>query len=184
MTNDGVGFAFVVFMVFVGVTTALIVHAPPPQESAPEPEPNGTPVEVLEITDGDTITVEYPSGRNDTIRFAGIDTPETTSQPEAVNWQYVESSDCLYNTGQEATTYVEREIQTADSVHIRMSEKGDRRGTFGRLIAFVIVDGDNLNYELIDNGLARVYDSEFDGRSRFYTAEEEARDNRTGVWSC
>lgn len=183
MGRDGPSIALIAAMICISVTIALIATSPPPQDETPSPEP-GTPVEVLEVIDGDTIVVEYPSGRNETIRFAGIDTPEVTSEPSAKNWQYVESSDCLFNTGQEATTYVEREIRTADSVHIRLSEKGDRRGTFGRLIAFVIVDGDNLNYELIDNGLARVYDSEFDRRSEFYAAEDAARGNRTGVWSC
>lgn len=60
--------------------------------------------------------------------------------------------------------------------------EGDRRGSFDRLLAYIYVDGENFNRELLKGGYARVYDSEFSLREEFDSVEEQARSNDIGLW--
>lgn len=60
--------------------------------------------------------------------------------------------------------------------------EGDRRGSFGRLLAYIYVGGENFNRQLLDQGYARVYDSQFSLREAFDSAESQARSNDVGLW--
>lgn len=41
-----------------------------------------------------------------------------------------------------------------------------------------------LNYDLIDTGHARVYDSQFSQSNRFYAVESDAQAAEGGLWQC
>lgn len=130
-------------------------------------------VHVKEVIDGDTIEVRRESGAVTTVRLAGIDTPEITSG----------GSGCRYEYGVDAAYFVLEASQSDVDLHVK--EEGDQRGYYGRLLAYVIVDGENLNYLLVERGYAEVYeDFQFAQRERFEEAEEEARRENRGIWGC
>ena len=60
--------------------------------------------------------------------------------------------------------------------------EGDRRGSYGRLLAYIYVGEENFNRQLLNQGYARVYDSQFSLRGEFDSAEEQARLNDVGLW--
>lgn len=41
-----------------------------------------------------------------------------------------------------------------------------------------------VNYQLVANGYARVYDSTFSESDRFYSAEDSVRSAQRGAWRC
>lgn len=151
-----------------------------------EPAQNVT-VTVVDVVDGDTIEVRFPNGTTDTVRFLGIDTPESHVENDPSEFEGVPDSDagrsCLRDEGVAASTHVEETI--ADSqVRLVFDPLADRRGGYDRLLAYVYVDDRNLNYELVELGYARVYDTQFTQADRFYAAEDSARTDGIGVWRC
>ena len=53
--------------------------------------------------------------------------------------------------------------------------EADRRGSYGRLLVYLYTDGTNFNRELIDQGLARMYDSKFSKRGEYESTEAQAQ---------
>ena len=119
---------------------------------------------VIHVTDGDTIVVLTEDKEQMRIRLYGIDAPESR-QP----------------FGSKATRYV-RDIAALEIVEI------DERymDRYGRTIATVYLpDGTNLNEELVRVGLAWVYTRYCDEQpmcSRWDKLQQEARENRIGLW--
>ena len=119
---------------------------------------------VVHVTDGDTIVVLTEDKEQIRIRLYGIDAPES-KQP----------------FGRVATRFV-RDIAALEIVEI------DERylDRYGRTIATVFLpDGTNLNEELVRVGLAWVYTRYCDEQpmcSRWDALQQEARENRIGLW--
>jgi micrococcal nuclease len=144
-------------------------------------------VSVIRVIDGDTFEVEFPNGEIDTVRLLGVDTPETVyssvNPSEYEGFQdSTEARDHLYNWGEQATAFAVDSVG-ASEVRIEVDEQADRRGSFGRLLVYVYVDGVNFNLELLRDGYARLYESKFSMSSEFEQAEREARENEVGLWS-
>lgn len=59
----------------------------------------------------------------------------------------------------------------------------DERGSFGRVLASLYLDGTNFNRLLLEQGLARVYDSSFSLGDKFHQIEETARSEERGLWA-
>jgi micrococcal nuclease len=107
-----------------------------------------TPVDgeatVVEVIDGDTITVEL-GARTEDVRLLGVDTPETKHPSRPV--------ECF---GAEASAF------TADllppGTRLRLERDTEPRDTYGRLLAYVHRADDDLfvNLELIRQGFADV----------------------------
>lgn len=128
-------------------------------------------VEVLSVIDGDTIRIDY-EGESTTVRYLLIDTPETNhpslgEQP----------------LGKEATE-ANRELLDSGTVSIEFDE-GGRFDDYDRLLAYIYVDGESVQEQLLEQGLARVaYVFEPNTRyvNEFSEAEQLARDESLGVW--
>ncbi|GAA0509152.1 micrococcal nuclease [Halorubrum aquaticum] len=143
-------------------------------------------VTVTRVIDGDTIEVEFSNGETETVRLLGVDTPETSLDrvspgefegiPDTTAGRYH-----LYEWGTEATRYATDEL-ASEEIRIEVDEEADRRGGFGRLLAYVYVDGENFNERLLTNGYARVYDSSFSMREEFDALERDAREGSVGLW--
>lgn len=104
--------------------------------------------EYLRAYDGDTIYVDimaFPPivGRNIPIRVRGLETPEIRGKCEQEKRLAYEARDFV-----EATMVGAKEV--------RLTKIG--RGSFFRLIATVVVDGNNLTDLVIDAGLGKPYD--------------------------
>jgi micrococcal nuclease len=178
--------------------------APPPAESTPgdtatpasadaELGPSPTPhpatgpqvtAEVVEVVDGDTIKIRYENGSRDTVRLLGVDTPEvhTEVDPDEFGVPDTEAGrDCLRAWGERASQYAKTTL-AGETVRLGFDPNEGKRGYYGRLLAYVYIDGESVNYQLVRQGYARMYDSDFVDRPRFESAETVARTDDRGVW--
>lgn len=172
--------------------------------STPSPEPtsiaaNGTPggaalesaetvdVRVTTVVDGDTVDVRMPDGSEETVRLVGIDAPEVRAENAPGEYEGVPATAagvaCLREAGRDASARVERRLAGASATLV-FDPRTDRRGGYGRLLAYVVRDGRNVNYDLVETGHARVYDTDFALREAFDAAEERARASGRGLWTC
>jgi len=121
---------------------------------------------VSKVIDGDTL--ELAGG--DRVRLIGIDTPEFgdgNPEPFAV----------------EAKQFTQRMVGGS---RVRLQFDRERFDKYGRILATVQVDGKCLSEELARAGLGHVmtrfrYSALL--KKRLLAAEEEARNQRLGVWS-
>ncbi|MEM6292579.1 MAG: thermonuclease family protein [Myxococcota bacterium] len=122
---------------------------------------------VARVIDGDT--VELDSGER--VRYLLIDTPESTGGKD----------DCF---GQEATE-LNRMLVEGQRVTLRYDV--ECTDPFDRLLAYVEVNGREVNSLLIERGAACVLSIPPNGQERreeFEDLEREARDNMVGVWGA
>jgi micrococcal nuclease len=155
--------------------------------SIPDQNPReGRRATVTCVIDGDTVEVRFTDGRTDTIRLLGVDTPETelgrVDPPEYEGIPDTNAgADWLFEWSQRAKSFA---TETLDGRQVRVvvDPESDRRGSYGRLLAFIHVDGTNFNLRLIEDGYARMYDSTFSLRDTFARAESRARNNDVGLW--
>lgn len=143
---------------------------------------------VVDIADGDTVDVRLANGTEETIRLVGVDTPEVWVANTPGEFRGVPTTsagrDCLRGWGHNASDYTAARLAGAD-VTLAFDPNTDRRGYYGRLLAYVYVNGTNHNAALVEHGLARVYDaSDFSRKAAFQRFEAAAYQNRTGLWTC
>jgi endonuclease YncB( thermonuclease family) len=126
---------------------------------------------VLRAIDGDTIVLRLEGAkieRKETVRLLNINTPEK-NEPG-----FVEATEAL--KGLVRGGYVELEFEKPDA---------EKRDGFGRLLAYVIAEGVNVNVELVRQGWSKLYTKYGKGRmhERFVEAEIEAKANGRGLWA-
>ncbi len=136
----------------------------PPPTSACGP----TTATVTRAIDGDTL--ELSDGQR--VRMLLVDTPETTGG----------KMDCY---GQDAAQFTASKV-TGKSVQLTYDE-ASCKDRYGRLLAYVKVDGVELNRTLIDQGYACflfISPGGKDRKTEFEDAESQARTSRLGVWGA
>ena len=94
--------------------------------------------------DGDTCYVTY-KGKNDKVRILGLDTPEI-SNPKCEQ---------EYALGIDARNFVNNLISEAVSIKFKTEYNRD---FFGRILSYIIVDGENVSKKMVSNGLGVIYD--------------------------
>jgi micrococcal nuclease len=129
--------------------------------------------------------VRFPNGEVDTLRLLGVDTPETFGQSDPAEFEDIPEStagrDHLANWGERATEFATDELD-GQQVRIEVDPQADRRGSYGRLLVYLYTDGTDFNRQLIDRGLARIYDSSFSKRNEYTDAEAQAQREDAGLW--
>ena len=156
-----------------------------PTASGPQEGDEWT-VTITRVIDGDTVEARFPNGEIDTLRLLGVDTPETTLNrvsPEEFEGipDTTAGRDHLFNWGETATEFATSTLQD-ETVRIAVDPEADRRGGFGRLLVYIYVGESNFNKQLLTDGYARMYDSQFSKRAEFLDAEMTARENQVGLW--
>jgi len=107
---------------------------------------------VTRVVDGDTIDVDLDLGFDIIykcrVRLYGIDTPEsrTRNKDEKVR-------------GKLAAKFLQDAISNGENVILQTQLK-DSKGKFGRVLASVIVDGINVNQQMITNHMAVRYEGQ------------------------
>ena len=96
---------------------------------------------VMRAVDGDTIEVRL-DGRAEDVRYIGVDTPETVKPDTPVQ--------CF---GPQASHFNHALVEHR---RVRLVFGVERRDVYGRLLAYVYLDGRFVNAELIRRGLART----------------------------
>lgn len=144
-------------------------------------------VQVVEVVDGDTFEVRFPDGSTDTVRLIGVDTPETHADVSPSEYEGVPDTpagrDCLREWGERASEFAHRQLADRQ-VTLVFDDESPRRGGYGRLLAHVSVDGTDFERELLEEGYARLYDAEFERLDEYRRAEDDARADDTGLWTC
>ena len=96
---------------------------------------------VTRVVDGDTVEVDL-GGSEEDVRYIGVDTPETVKPDTPVQ--------CF---GPQASAFNHRLVEGR---RVRLVFGEERRDVYGRLLAYVYLDGRFVNAELIRRGLART----------------------------
>ena len=158
-----------------------------PTTDGPAAVGEGVDVTVTGVVDGDTVDIVYANGTPDTVRLLGVDTPEvhTETQPEEFDGvpDTPAGDRCLRRAGENASAYATERLD-GESVRLVFDPESERRGYYGRLLAYVYVDDESFNRALLRVGHARVYDSAFTERERYEQVAASARAGRRGLWSC
>jgi micrococcal nuclease len=161
------------------------------------PASGQTPVDVEatveRVVDGDTVEVRFDDGSTETVRLLGVDVPETRAESQPGEFEGVPDTEagrtCLRRAGEEATVFA-RERLAGERVRVQTDPRADRRGGYGRLLAYVsVVDGatagnSSFNERLLERGHARLFDSTFERRDRFAALERGAREADRSLWRC
>jgi len=121
---------------------------------------------VINVADGDTITILDSTNQQLKIRLAGIDAPEKAQ-----------------DFGKRSKEHLSGLVQ-GQQVIVETSKKDK----YGRHVGHVLINGQDVNLEQLRAGLAwyyREYERELtpDLRQSYAKAESEAKDARVGLWS-
>jgi micrococcal nuclease len=129
--------------------------------------------QVLRVVDGDTLLVAV-GGRQERVRYIGVDTPETVKPDTPVQ--------CF---GKRASAENHRLVAGRE---IRLVADAEARDRYGRLLAYVyrVDDGLFVNAELARGGYATVLSIAPNVRfaARFAALVRQARDAGRGLWSA
>jgi len=120
-----------------------------------------------EVVDGDTIKIEG----GQTIRYIGIDTPETVHPSQPVGCFGLEASNKNKELVLGKRIKIEKDVSETDR--------------YGRLLRYVWIDDIFVNDYLVRNGYAMAYTYPPDVKysEQFAQAQKEARENNRGLWS-
>jgi micrococcal nuclease len=162
-------------LAFIAVATAISVGcrnasteaaAPSFQPSAGS-EANYQPGDyhVDHVVDGDTVWLRKGNSTVK-VRLLRVDAPE------------------LNELGfQEATEELRRQIGDESSVHLEFEE--ERLDPHGRTLAYLFVDGKNVNVAMVASGWSPFFDRYGRGKyaSEFRAAEKAAKSDDLGIWA-
>jgi micrococcal nuclease len=125
---------------------------------------------VVDVADGDTVTVRLAGGRTERVRLLGIDAPE------------LDPPECY---GREAGARA-RQLALGRRVRLIGDATQDTRDRYRRLLAYVVVaaGAEDVGRRLVAEGYAKayVYRSPFARVRSYRLAETSARRSRRGLW--
>jgi endonuclease YncB( thermonuclease family) len=121
------------------------------------PEIENQEVLIANIIDGDTVKIE----NGQSVRLKGINTPEE-SMPLSL----------------EAREFLENLVQNQT---VELESYGFDR--YGRIIAYIFLNGENINKKILENGFGHLYYYEKDNHyNEMLQAESKAFDEKRGIW--
>jgi endonuclease YncB( thermonuclease family) len=104
---------------------------------------NSQEVTLVKCIDGDTAEFRLSSSKTQTVRFQGIDTPETHHPSKGIEpW------------GKAASQYTCRELENATQIVLEGEQSTSLYDQYDRMLAYVWVDGTLINAKLLEIGLA------------------------------
>lgn len=134
----------------------------------------GERVTVLEVVDGDTIKVDI-SGKEYTVRYIGIDTPETVDPRRPVGCFGKEASNENKKLVSGKTVFLQKDVSETDK--------------YKRLLRYVFLPLENgsllfVNDYLVREGFAKAltYPPDVKYNEQFRDAEKQAREGKRGLW--
>ena len=165
-------------VLLMACTTATVTVTTHEDHSASSPPPSGAKppskavATVTRVVDGDTAHVLF-HGRDVTIRFIGVDTPETVAPGQPI--------ECY---GPEASHFTTAELTER---RVRLEFDVERIDPYGRTLAYLwMPDGSMFNQTLVRAGLATVATYPPDTRyvDRFEAAQRSAKTADRGLWGA
>ncbi|PIC88601.1 thermonuclease [Sporosarcina sp. P21c] len=157
----------------LGIAIVAIYFPELLEEEEKEPSRQGLiPVELVKTIDGDTIKIMY-EGKEENVRYLLIDTPET-NHPWLGKQPY----------GQQAKVR-NQELLQKGQLEIEF-DVGGKYDKYGRLLAYIYIDGKSVQEQLLKEGLARVayvYPPNTRHLDAFEKAEQQAKKSGIGIWT-
>ena len=126
-------------------------------------------VKITKVIDGDTMDVQFKNGSTDRVRLLGVDTPETNAKNKPNEYGDITDLKCLTRWGDKSDDYAKK-VLDGKEVNLVFDEDAGERGYYGRLLAYIEIDGYDFNESLISRGYARVYDEGTSSREQRYLA--------------
>ena len=108
------------------------------------------------------------------VRFLAIDTPETKHPTKGVE-----------PFGKEASNFTCYKITNAKEIILEFDKNSDKLDKYNRYLAWIFVDGNLLQSDLISKGYAKtayLYD-DYKYTNNLITLENKAKDKHIGIWS-
>ena len=134
---------------------------------------NKVKVTLDSCVDGDTASFVVKNKKKK-VRFLGINTPESVKKDSEVE-----------SYGKEASNYTCKKLKNAKNIELEYDPKSDKKDKYGRVLAWVFVDGKLLQKDLVSKGYAKVaylYD-DYLYTDEIKKAEEIAKSKGLRVWS-
>jgi len=137
---------------------------------------------ITKVIDGDTMDVRFKDGSTDRVRLLGVDTPETNAKNKPNEYGNITDLKCLTRWGNKSDDYAKK-ILDGREVLLVFDEEAGERGYYGRLLAYIEIDGYDFNESLISRGYARVYEEGTSSREkRYLSIQENVISAGTGLW--
>lgn len=132
--------------------------------------PNLVLARVIRIIDGDTIEVDLGEGNKKTVRYIGIDTPETVDPNKDVQ--------CF---GKEASA---KNKELVGNGIVGLEKDVSETDRYGRLLRYVYMGDLFINQVLVSEGYAHTssYPPDIRYQDKFLQAEQQARASNKGLW--
>lgn len=130
-------------------------------------------IELKECVDGDTAKFIIDN-ETYTVRFLAINTEESVSSKELNTFM-----------GKVASFYTCFRLKSASKIKIEYDANAEKEDKYGRKLGWIFVDGDLLQLDLIEKGLAEVdylYD-EYKYTEKLQDAQSVAKDSNIGIWN-
>lgn len=132
------------------------------------PNHKGTGVKVINVVDGDTIKIET----GETVRYIGIDTPESVDSRKPVQCYAKEASAKNEELVLGKTVELEKDISDKDR--------------YGRLLRYIWIGDSLINEVLVREGYAFSYSypPDIKYQANFLEAQRKAREESKGLWGA
>lgn len=159
----------------LAVATAIALAAcAAPTAAPPSDSGRNGPYEVIRVVDGDTIHVMI-DGQDTTVRFIGINTPETVAQDRPIECYGPQASDRTRDLLEGRQVWLEYDPVSGDT---------DR---YGRTLAYVWLDDERMvNEMLVREGFAEeyTYSEGYRHQRELRAAERQAQQADAGLWGA
>lgn len=144
---------------------------------------NAYPAQCVNIVDGDTIDIAWIYGTN-RLRVAGIDCPESKNSKKLRDQakEYGIKSSTLLKIGKNSTE-VATERLLNQAIVIAFPNKTIERDTFGRLLAYVEINGVDYGAFMLENGLAYPRPEPHPLKKRYFRLNDQAQEEGRGVYA-
>jgi micrococcal nuclease len=125
---------------------------------------------VISVEDGDTIKVDM-NGKTETIRFIGVDTPETKDPRKEVQ--------CF---GKSASNFTSSMLKDS-RVRLETDSLSTNRDRYNRLLRYVYKDNVLVNAEIVKEGYGFANTGfPFTKSEEFQLYEKQAKNDNKGLW--
>lgn len=126
---------------------------------------------VVRVVDGDTLVIDI-DGKEERLRLIGIDAPESVHPDKDKNT----------DMGRLASDFSKLRLEGKT---IGLEYDKETRDRYGRILAYVYIDGEMFNQTLLREGLAKAktYPPNDKYEEDFLKIQEEAKANNRGLWA-
>ena len=155
-------------------------YLPSPVKNSPTEK--SSVVKISKVIDGDTMDVGFKDGSTDRVRLLGVDTPETNAKNKPNEYEDITDLKCLTIWGDKSDDYAKK-VLDGKEVNLVFDDEAGKRGYYGRLLAYIEIDGYDFNESLISRGYARVYDEGSSSRkTRYLSMQNKVILQGIGLW--